>query len=114
MTPVGNDGIQSLLAQMREIRSRSSLPALEGVGAINRPDAAAKAPAFAERLGEALKTVNNKQMTAASMAQEFELGRGDLASTMVAMQKSQVAFRATVEVRNRVVQAYQDVMNMPL
>ena len=53
-------------------------------------------------------------MTAASMAQEFELGRGDLASTMVAMQKSQVAFRATVEVRNRVVQAYQDVMNMPI
>jgi flagellar hook-basal body complex protein FliE len=33
---------------------------------------------------------------------------------MVAAQQSSVAFRATVEVRNRLVQAYQDVMNMPL
>ena len=38
----------------------------------------------------------------------------DLAKVMVASQQSQVAFRATVEVRNRLVQAYQDVMNMPL
>jgi len=37
-----------------------------------------------------------------------------LAKVMMAAQQSQVAFRATVEVRNRLVQAYQDVMNMPL
>lgn len=113
MTPVGNDGIQSLLTQMREIRNRSALPNLDASAAVGRPQGV-KETAFSDRLGEALKAVNNKQVTAASMAQEFELGRGDLASTMVAMQKSQVAFRATVEVRNRVVQAYQDVMNMPL
>ena len=99
MTPVGNDGIQSLLAQMREIRSRSALPNLQAASAPAGPQGV-KESAFAERLGEALKGVNDKQMTAAS--------------TMVAMQKSQVAFRATVEVRNRVVQAYQDVMNMPI
>jgi flagellar hook-basal body complex protein FliE len=111
MTPVGNDSIQSLLAQMREIRNRSSLPAAPAPGmAVDKTDA----PRFADRLGEALGGVNDKQMTAAHMAKEFEMGRGDLASTMVAMQKSSVAFRATVEVRNRVVQAYQDVMNMPL
>ncbi|WP_029889694.1 flagellar hook-basal body complex protein FliE [Polycyclovorans algicola] len=98
---------------MREIRSRSALPNLDAGNAIGGGKDV-KPSAFAERLGDAIKGVNDKQMTAASMAQEFELGRGDLASTMVAMQKSQVAFRATVEVRNRVVQAYQDVMNMPL
>ncbi|MBM9924556.1 flagellar hook-basal body complex protein FliE, partial [Stenotrophomonas lactitubi] len=43
----------------------------------------------------------------------FEPG-ADLAKVMVASQQSQIAFRATVEVRNRLVQAYQDVMNMPL
>lgn len=111
MTPVGNDGIQSLLAQMREIRNRSSLPNVPAAGAAPTQ---ADGPRFADRLSDALKGVNDKQMTAANMAKEFELGRGDLASTMVAMQKSQVAFRATVEVRNRVVQAYQDIMNMPL
>ena len=38
----------------------------------------------------------------------------DLAKVMVAAQHSQIAFKATVEIRNRLVQAYQDVMNMPL
>ena len=50
------------------------------------------------------------------LTRAFELGEpgADLAKVMVAAQQSQVAFRATVEVRNRLVQAYQDVMNMPL
>jgi flagellar hook-basal body complex protein FliE len=38
----------------------------------------------------------------------------DLVRVMLASQQSSVSFRATVEVRNRLVQAYQDVMNMPL
>ena len=64
----------------------------------------------------ALEGVNGAQKNAGALAQAFELGdpRADLARVMVAAQQSQVAFRATVEVRNRLVQAYQDVMNMPL
>ena len=65
---------------------------------------------------QAFEGVNNAQKTSGALAQAFELGdpRADLARVMVAAQQSQVAFRATVEVRNRLVQAYQDVMNMPL
>jgi flagellar hook-basal body complex protein FliE len=50
------------------------------------------------------------------VAQAFELGdpNADLVKVMIASQQSQIALRATVEVRNRVVQAYQDIMNMPL
>ena len=50
------------------------------------------------------------------LAAAFERGEpgADLAKVMVASQQSSLAFRATVEVRNRLVQAYQDVMNMPL
>ena len=68
------------------------------------------------RYQHALEGVNNAQKTSGALAQAFELGdpRADLARVMVAAQQSQVAFRATVEVRNRLVQAYQDVMNMPL
>lgn len=110
MNTIGNDNIQQLLGEMRALRSRSQLPSAPTAA----PSAAPEAPSFAQRMGEALKSVNDTQMNARQMAQEFELGRGDLASTMVAMQKSSVAFRATVEVRNRVVQAYQDIMNMPL
>lgn len=112
MNPIGTDNIQQLLSEMRALRSRSSLPAVPAPAVAGAPTA--QGPSFAERMGEALGAVSATQMNAQQMAREFELGRGDLASTMVAMQKSQVAFRATVEVRNRVVQAYQDIMNMPL
>lgn len=109
MNTIGNDNIQQLLSEMRALRSRSQLPAAPAAAATQ-----ADAPSFSQRMGEALKSVSDTQLNAQQMAREFELGRSDLASTMVAMQKSQVAFRATVEVRNRVVQAYQDIMNMPL
>ena len=48
------------------------------------------------------------------LVQHIRAQRADLARVMVAMQQSQVAFKAAVEVRNRLVQAYQDVMNMPV
>ena len=56
------------------------------------------------------------QQKSGALAKAFEMGdpSADLAKVMVASQQSQIAFRATVEVRNRLVQAYQDVMNMPL
>ena len=56
------------------------------------------------------------EVEAVEVAQGFELGDPsvDLVKVMIASQQSQIALRATVEVRNRVVQAYQDIMNMPL
>lgn len=64
----------------------------------------------------AIGGVNEAQQKSGALAKAFEMGdpSADLARVMVASQQSQVAFRATVEVRNRLVQAYQDVMNMPL
>ena len=64
----------------------------------------------------AIAGVNDAQQKSGALAKAFELGEpgADLAKVMVASQQSQIAFRATVEVRNRLVQAYQDVMNMPL
>lgn len=113
------DAISSILSQIRAHEMRS--------GAI-RADAApsnaidvggadkAQVPGFAKTLSNAIDRVNDTQAKAGALQQAFELGdpRADLARVMVAMQQSQVAFRATVEVRNRLVQAYQDVMNMPI
>jgi len=74
------------------------------------------APSFGTTLRNALEGVNGAQQRSGELVRAFELGEpgADLAKVMVAAQQSQVAFRATVEVRNRLVQAYQDVMNMPL
>lgn len=105
------DAISSVLSQIRALQTQV------------RPEAAPSAstsiggtPGFADTLKQALQKVSNTQAEAGRLATAFEMGdpRADLARVMVAQQHSQVAFRATVEVRNRLVQAYQDVMNMPL
>lgn len=85
---------------------------MQGVGGTT----GAAAPSFGATLRNALEGVNGAQQKSGELVRAFELGEpgADLAKVMVAAQQSQVAFRATVEVRNRLVQAYQDVMNMPL
>ena len=84
----------------------------QGVGATT----GAAAPSFGATLRSAIDGVNGAQQRSGALVRAFEMGEpgADLAKVMVAAQQSQVAFRATVEVRNRLVQAYQDVMNMPL
>ena len=70
---------------------------------------------FAERLKSALETVNDLQKDSAQRADGFVRGEHkDLVGTMVAAQKASVAFQATLQTRNRLVSAYQDIMNMPL
>ncbi|WP_368565466.1 flagellar hook-basal body complex protein FliE [Pseudoxanthomonas sp. UTMC 1351] len=115
-----SDSVSSILSQIRSYQNQLGTRALEPVqnpGAIDfGQSAVVKAPSFGETLQNAIQGVNTTQKEAGALAQAFELGdpRADLARVMVAAQQSQVAFRATVEVRNRLVQAYQDVMNMPL
>ena len=109
------DAISSILSQIRahEMRTRGlgDAPASNAVAVETKP-----ASGFQQSLSNALDQVNQTQTTASQLQTAFEMGdpRADLARVMVAMQQSQVAFRATVEVRNRLVQAYQDVMNMPI
>ena len=120
------DAISSILSQIRahEMRTRGAMadaPASNAIGPLGNNgvggvNGAASAPGFQQTLANAIDQVSQTQANASSLQQAFELGdpRADLARVMVAMQQSQVAFRATVEVRNRLVQAYQDVMNMPV
>ncbi|MBF6025606.1 flagellar hook-basal body complex protein FliE [Lysobacter niastensis] len=117
------DAISSILSQIRahETRMRGGdlapgnaiAPGALAPGAVG---GSAAAPGFQQTLNNAIDSVSRTQNNASALQQAFELGdpRADLARVMVAMQQSQVAFRATVEVRNRLVQAYQDVMNMPI
>jgi len=106
-----SDAIASVLSQIRSLQSQMGTAAA-------RPEAApaAKGPGFAQTLQNTLRQVSETQKDAANVAKAFELGdpRADLVKVMLAQQQSQLAFRATVEVRNRLVQAYQDIMNMPL
>lgn len=120
------DSISSVLSQIRAYQSQLG-QAPRVAGDMARSDAiqglqapgqagAVSGPSFSETLRSAIDGVSAAQEKAGALQRAFERGDpgADLARVMVASQQSQVAFRATVEVRNRLVQAYQDVMNMPL
>jgi flagellar hook-basal body complex protein FliE len=64
--------------------------------------------------GKALGAVSKAQTDAIAMQREVQLDNPtvSLEQTMVAMQKAQIGFQATLQVRNRLVQAYSDIMNM--
>lgn len=126
------DAIASVLSQIRSYQTQMgtgavSVSGLGGAAGLGGPGGlsglggaggapAVGAPNFGDALGNALKKVNTLQGETRDLQGAFERGdpNADLARVMVAAQASSVAFRATVEVRNRLVQAYQDVMNMPL
>ena len=71
---------------------------------------------FSTLLKQSINGVNQTQQTAAKMAQDFELGERDvsLAEVMISAQKANVSFQAMVQVRNKLVDAYKEVMNMPM
>lgn len=76
----------------------------------------ANAPDFQKLFKQAINQVNDNQKTASSLATRFEQGdpNVDLPEVMIALQKSSVSFQAMTQVRNKLVEAYKDVMNMPL
>ncbi|MEZ5558440.1 MAG: flagellar hook-basal body complex protein FliE [Pseudomonadales bacterium] len=110
--PVRAD-INSVLTQMRAIReqTQASLDVnVREVDASERPNAD-----FAAMLRSAVDSVASLQNEASAAQSAFVRGEtNDLVSVMVATQKSSVAFQALTQVRNRVVSAYQDIMNMPI
>lgn len=69
---------------------------------------------FSQALTNALKSVSQAQSQASEMQRQVQLDNPSvsLEETMVAMQKAQIGFQATLQVRNRMVQAYSDIMNM--
>lgn len=71
---------------------------------------------FQQALTQALGDVSRTQTEATRLQREVQLGNPavGLEETMVAMQKAQIGFAATIAVRNRLVQAYTDIMNMPV
>ena len=75
---------------------------------------AAEAASFQQAFSQALKSVSDTQLQAKEMQRQVQLDSPtvSLEETMVAMQKAQIGFQATLQVRNRLVQAYSDVMNM--
>lgn len=99
--------INQVLAQMRVARAQAT-----GGAAVNE----APQTDFRDLLKKSIDAVNDTQQTASELRTSFEKGDDsvDLAQVMIAAQKSSISFEAMVQVRNKLVEAYKDVMNMPV
>lgn len=109
---MSNIDVNQLMAQMRVMSSgqaQSSEAAQPEQGGNAVQD-------FAALLKDSIDNVNQTQKTASGLAEAFERGdqSADLGEVMVALQKANVSFQAMTQVRNKLVEAYKDVMNMPI
>ena len=72
-------------------------------------------PSFSERLTAGLRDVAESQNVARDLATAYEMGaEQDLAKVMVAQQVSSLGFQLTLNLRNKALSAYKDIMNMPV
>ena len=102
--------INQVLSQMRTMSIEASSNTLKPT------EASGSGSDFASMLKNSIDTVNDVQKTSGALSKSFEMGDADvsLAEVMIASQKASVSFQAMLQVRNKLVDAYKDVMNMPL
>jgi flagellar hook-basal body complex protein FliE len=108
MSSMSSPEISQVLAQMRVMRAQAS-------AGVPQPQEAPQA-SFQDLLQRSIDSVNEVQKTANTMRTAFEQGKEgvDLADVMIAAQKSSLSFQAMVEVRNKLIEAYKAVKNMPV
>ncbi len=70
---------------------------------------------FSDAMRSALNSVNEAQSRASTMTESYERGETtDIAAVMLARQQASIGFEATLQVRNRLLTAYKDIMSMPV
>jgi flagellar hook-basal body complex protein FliE len=100
--------IENMLAQMRAVaQAASSAPA-------RAQNTVPENGGFAAELARSLNRVSDMQNSASAQARAFEMGAPDISlnNVMIDMQKAGIAFQATMQVRNRLVAAYQEIASM--
>mgnify|MGYP003471375447 CR=1 FL=1 len=101
-------GIDNILQQLQAASSLASgTKKPSGVDEIASVD-------FSEKLKAAVDQVNNVQQTADKLSTQFVSGESnvDLHEVMISLQKANVSFQSMIQVRNKLVTAYQEIMNM--
>jgi flagellar hook-basal body complex protein FliE len=105
---MANPGIEQMVSQLRAVAAQaSSSPA-------NASESVAPGHDFASLLQSALNEVNTSQQDAKHLTQQFEQGdpAANLQDVVISLQKASLSFQTMVQVRNKLVSAYQDIMNM--
>jgi flagellar hook-basal body complex protein FliE len=123
---IDSSRIEAMMAQLKAAAQKPAGPAspaealgaggIGGLGKASGADAAESSSkvSFSDALKASLQNVSNAQVQADEMGKKFAAGDDSvsLSDTMIAMQKASISFQATVQVRNKLVSAYHDIMNM--
>jgi len=102
----------SLYQEMQAMAMQASAP----TAAMPRMEISSTGSEFSDMLSQAINNVNGLQKESRGLQNRFEMGDPDLSlvDVMVAKEKSGIAFEATVQVRNKLLEAYKTIMNMPV
>jgi flagellar hook-basal body complex protein FliE len=129
---IDSSRIEAMMAQLKAAASKPAMPAggssaasalasggiggIGSLGGLGKPEAAESSSkvSFSDALKAQLDNVSKAQDQAADMGKKFSSGDDSvsLSDTMIAMQKASISFQATVQVRNKLVSAYHEIMNM--
>jgi flagellar hook-basal body complex protein FliE len=91
----------------------TQLPELPDISSANKKEQPQKT--FGSMLSEALEDVNDLQVSADKMTQQYLAGENtDIAAVLLATEKANLALQLTVQIRNKIVEAYQDIANMQI
>jgi flagellar hook-basal body complex protein FliE len=114
--------IQSMLQTLRSYQSQAA-GGMDGDGnkvggglnGLNGSQAPQGPSGFGDLVRQTVDKVNANQMHASKIASSYERGEGvPLTDVVLSMQKSSLSFEATLQVRNKVLKAYEDILNMPV
>jgi flagellar hook-basal body complex protein FliE len=120
---IDSSRIEAMMAQLKAAANKPAMPSatngMPGLGGLGKTNAAegtesASKVSFSDALKASLQNVSNAQVQADELGKRFSAGDDSvsLSDTMISMQKANIAFQATVQVRNKLVSAYHDIMNM--
>lgn len=114
VSAIDPERIQSMLAQMKAAAQKPDIGNAVNTKAIAAP--ASTKVDFSQALKASLDQVNQAQTNAETLGKNFVMGDDSvsLSDVMISGQKANIAFQATVQVRNKLVSAYQDIMNMQI
>jgi flagellar hook-basal body complex protein FliE len=117
-----HSNIQSMLQTLRSYQSQAA-GGMDGDGnkvggglnGLNGSQAPQGPSGFGDLVRQTVDKVNANQMHASKIASSYERGEGvPLTDVVLSMQKSSLSFEATLQVRNKVLKAYEDILNMPV
>jgi len=114
--------IQSMLQTLRSYQSQAAggmdsdgNKVGGGLNGLNGSQAPQGPSGFGDLVRQTVDKVNANQMQASKISSAYERGEGvPLTDVVLSMQKSSLSFEATLQVRNKVVKAYEEILNMPV